>query len=169
METSLQPSPSVPETGPVELKKLSPKHMQVAALLAQGVDRRTIAAACDYTPEYVTWLQRQPLFMGYVKEMSAAVAVRLEAMFAKSVDVINNAMDMGSTDEQLKAAKLQMEATGRIGRYQTPAREDGGGDRLEHLADRLLDLLKRQRSAVYEQDEVSEATVVSETSRRAGG
>lgn len=162
--TELQSLPAEP----IELKKLSPKHQQVAALLAQGVDRRTIAAACDYTPEYVTWLQRQPLFMAYVKEMNVAVAVRLEALFTKSVDVINETMENGGEEARLKAAKLQLEATGRVGRFQTVPPEGGGTDRLEQLSERLLDLLKRQRSAVYDQDEVTEATVVSETASRGG-
>ena len=111
----------------IELKTLSPKHRQVAALVAQGVDRRTIAAACDYVPEYVTWLQGQPLFIEYIKTMNLAVATRLEALFTKSVDVINDAMEQGNVDERLKGAKLQLEATGRIGRFQTQA-PVGGGD-----------------------------------------
>ncbi len=154
------PSPAI------ELKKLSPKHMQVAALLAQGVDRRTIALACDFTPEYVTWLQRQPLFVTYIKEMSAAVNTRLEALFSKSVDTINEAMDCGSTDEKLKAAKLQMEATGRIGRYVTPPGGGEQGDRLEQLSERLLQLLQRQRGVIHEHDEeVSEAEILGETGK----
>ena len=131
---------------PIELKKLSPVHKQVAALVAQGVDRRTIAAACDYTPEYITWLQGQPLFKQYIKEMNEAVSTRLEAMFDQSVGVISNAMVSGNVDEQLKGAKLQLEATGRIGRYQTQAPIGGGGDKLEQLSERLLKLLDKQRS-----------------------
>jgi len=153
-----------PPAPAIELKKLSPKHQQVAALLAQGVDRRTIASACDFTPEYVTWLTRQPLFREYIKGMSEAVAVRLEALFSKSVDVIDYAMENGSVDERLKGAKLQLEATGRVGRFQTQVPEGGGSDRLEQLSERLLNLLKKQRGAVYEND-VSDAEVLSEVRR----
>ena len=149
-----------PATEPIELKNLSPKHKQVAALVAQGVDRRTIAAACDYVPEYVTWLQRQPLFVEYVKGMNEAVATRLEAMFEQSVGVISEAMANGNVDERLKGAKLQLEATGRIGRYQTPAREQGGEDKLEVLADRLVFLLKRQKGDTHENTE--DAEILSE-------
>lgn len=148
---------------PIELKKLSPKHMQVAALVAQGVDRRTIASACDYTPEYITWLQGQPLFIEYIKTMNKAVATRLEALFTKSVDVIENAMQNGTVDESLKGAKLQLEATGRIGRFATLAPQAGGEDRLATLAERLLDLLKTQRRTV---DESEDAVVLSETPRQ---
>lgn len=148
---------------PVELKKLSPVHKQVAALIAQGVDRRTIAVACDYTPEYVTWLQRQPLFREYIKEMSEAVGVQLEAMFVKSVQVINSAMDNGNIDEQLKGAKLQLEATGRVGRFQTQAPIGGGTDRLEQLAERLQKLLQNQRRVA--DGEIIEAEVIREDVR----
>jgi hypothetical protein len=146
------------ETLSFELKKLSPAHKQVAALVAQGVDRRTIAAACDFTPEYVTMLQGQPLFVEYIKGMNRAVATQLEALFGKSVDVINNAMDTGNIDEQLKGAKLQLEATGRIGRFATIAPEAGGQDRLEQLSERLLGLLKSQRRVAN--GEVIEGEVV---------
>lgn len=156
------------DSEPTELKKLSPKHQQVAALLAQGVDRRTIAAACDFVPEYVTWLQRQPLFIEYIKGMSAAVAVRLEALFAKSVDVIDMAMENGNIDEKLKGAKLQLEATGRVGRFQTQVPVAGGQDRLEQLSERLLALLQTQRRIVDGQvirEDASDAEVVQEVQR----
>lgn len=142
---------------PIELKKLSQRHKNAAALLAQGVDRQCIAAAVEYTPEYITWLQRQPLFITYVKEMSVAAGTRLEAMFSQSVEVIAKGMQYGTTEEQLRAAKLQMEATGRIGRYQVPTKGDEAGDRLEHLADRLVDLLHRKRTKTYE---VTDAEIV---------
>lgn len=158
-QTESHPAPAI------ELKKLSPKHQQVAALLAQGVDRRTIASACDFTPEYVTWLTRQPLFREYIKGMSEAVAVRLEALFSKSVDVIEDSMENGNIDEKLKGAKLQLEATGRVGRFQTQVPEGGGQDRLEQLSTRLLDLLKTQRRIVYEHEGVQDAVIVSEQRR----
>lgn len=147
---------------PIELKKLSPTHKQVAALLAQGVDRRTIAVAVDFTPEYVTWLQRQPLFREYITHMSEAVAVRLEALFSRSVDVIQDAMQDGNIDEKLKGAKLQLEATGRVGRFQTQLPVGGGQDRLEQLSERLLTLLDTKRRTVYDNEGISDAEVVEQ-------
>lgn len=147
----------------IELKKLSPKHMQVAALVAQGVDRRTIAEACGYTPEYITWLQGQPLFFEYIKTMNKAVAARLEALFTKSVDVIEQAMEHGNVDESLKGAKLQLEATGRIGRYQTQTPVAGGEDRLLALSERLVELLRSQRRIAN--GEVVEGEVIREDSK----
>src|SRR5712692_5382312 len=103
-ETELVPA----ESTAWELKALSPKHKQAAALLAQGTSRDVIATFCGWTPEYVTMLGRQPLFQQYIKEMSALVAVRLEAMFDRSVDVIGEAMDSNNTvEDRLRGAKLQ--------------------------------------------------------------
>jgi hypothetical protein len=149
---------------PIELKKLSPVHKQVAALVAQGVDRRTIAAACDYVPEYITWLQGQPLFIEYIKTMNRAVATQLEALFGKAVGVIDYAMTEGNVDERLKGAKLQLEATGRIGRFATILPESGGQDRLEQLAGRLVELLKTQRRVVYEDEGIQDAEIIEQSS-----
>lgn len=156
----------IEERPAIELKKLSPVHKQVAALVAQGVDRRTIAAAVDYVPEYITWLQGQPLFIEYIKEMNKAVGTQLEALFQKSVTVIGDAMIHGTVDEQLKGAKLQLEATGRIGRFATVAPTAGGEDRLVQLSERLLDLLKTQRRSVYEAED---AEVLTEQKRLPAG
>lgn len=150
-----------------ELKNLSVKHKEVAALLAQGLDRASIAAVSKFTPEYITWLSRQPLMRSYIQDMSAAVGLRLEAMFEQSVDVIADAMSSGTVEEKLKGARLQMEATGRVGRHQSdPTRAEGGGDKLEQLADRLMGLLGDQRRRIVNgtvsqgSGEVTEATIV---------
>lgn len=140
-----------------QLKKLNPNHKQAAALLAQGVDRGTIAAVCDFTPEYVTFLGRQPLFKSYVQEMSQYTQQRLEALFEKSVDVISDNLKTGG-ELGLKAAKLQLEATGRVGRFQVTPGEGPGGDKLELLAERLVGLLHNQRRRTFD----ANATVVQE-------
>jgi len=139
-----------------ELKKLNPNHKQAAALLAQGVDRSTIAAACDFTPEYITLLASQPLFQQYMRECSVYTQQRLEGLFEKSVDVIADNLRTGG-EMGLKAAKLQLEATGRVGRFQTPATQGGTGDGLDKLAERLVELLHNQRRRTFD----GEATVLS--------
>lgn len=148
----------------IVLQKLSPTHKQVAALVAQGVDRRTIAAACNFTPEYVTWLQGQPLFITYIKEMNKAVGTQLEAMFAQSVGVISDAMAAGNMDERLKGAKLQLEATGRVGRFATTSPETGSEDRLSVLSERLLGLLEKQRGIAH--GSVQDAEILSSSKGR---
>lgn len=131
----------------VQLQELSPKHRQVAALLAQGIDRETIGQVCDFTPEYVSWLSGDPLFRTYMREMLQVAEAQLEALFEKSVDVIAATMISGKPEDQLKAARLQLEATRRIGPDRVPGGTEGAGvDRLERLAERLTGLL-RSRSA----------------------
>jgi hypothetical protein len=44
-----------------QMKELKPKHKQVCAMLAQGIDRRTISNVVGCTPEYITMLSKQPL------------------------------------------------------------------------------------------------------------
>ena len=129
-----------------ELKELKPLHRQVASLVAQGKRNVDIAPMCNITPEYVSMLIRQPLVKAYIAELCEITGVKLEALFEKTVDVIADAMQNGSRGEQLKAARLQLEATKRIGGH-TPISliPQGSDDRLEALARRLLELQSNVR------------------------
>lgn len=129
-------------SGRYQLKKLKTKHRQVLSLIAQGEPRWKVAALCDITPEYVTMLCAMPICQAYLAEMTQAAGVQLEAMFVKSVDVISNAMENGDTGDQLKAARLQLEATKRIGRPADIApHTTSTEDRLVRLAERLTALI----------------------------
>ncbi len=140
----ITPIEDAPPPG-IILKKFSAKHKQAMALVAQGVDRQTIAKICRITPEYVSWLQRQPACKEYLAEMSEVVGVRLEALFEKSVEVIADTMINGKDEDRLKAARLQLEATKRLGKHEvTP--DMPGTDRLEKLAGRLTGLLSKVRA-----------------------
>ncbi|MHB8413934.1 MAG: hypothetical protein ACYDB1_00870 [Acidiferrobacteraceae bacterium] len=139
------PSQSEPNDPAVQLKKLSPRHKEVMSLLAQGVDRQVIAKMCQITPEYVTWLARQPLCREYVKEMSEFVNVRLEALFGKTADVIAETLECGTEDGKLKAARMQLEVTGRVGRAPGQVATPTEGDFLETLAERLVSLQRNIR------------------------
>lgn len=135
-------------SGRYQLKQLKHKHKQILSLVAQGVDRQTISALMDITPEYVTMLSAMPICRAYLGEMSQAAGVQLEAMFVRSVAVIADAMDNGDTQDRLKAARLQMEATKRIGAAGAVSLTvDSGGDRLERLANRLIGLLDSKQLA----------------------
>jgi hypothetical protein len=128
-------------TGKWEMKKLKPLHKQVASLCAQGMKNVQIAELTGITPEYVSMLLRQPLVKEYIAEMCEVVGTRMEALFEKSVDVIADVMDNGSNKERIAAARLQLEATKRIGRPDPNAGlERSGADRLERLANRLIEL-----------------------------
>lgn len=105
----------LPQTQPFQLKNLSPKHKQVAALLAQGLGRGKISELVKITPEYVTMLSKQPLFMAYVKEMTQFTDVRLQALFEKGVDVVADLMITGTEDTKLRAAQTVLKAVGKDG------------------------------------------------------
>ncbi len=137
--------PAQPEAQAYQLQALGVRHKEAAALLAQGLDRATIAQITGYKAEYITWLSRQPIFRAYITEMSLFVDVRLEALYDQSVDVISDTLKMGSAEDKLKAARLQLEATRRIGRGSEGASQPAAPDRLDHLAERLVDLLNKQR------------------------
>lgn len=145
--------------GPIVLQKMSPRHRQAMSLLAQGVPRQTIAAACDYTPEYITWLSKQPVCQDYLKDMCDFTQTRYDALFEKTADVISDAMHTGSEKARLQAAKLALEVSGRIGPGRAQGRDSADSDRLEKLAERLVDLLAQKRGPVTLQ---GTATIVKE-------
>lgn len=104
----------------IQLKRLSPRHRQALALLSQGLSRADTAEAVGYRPEYISWLLRQEVAQVYIREMNEASNAQLTSMFSQSVDSIGRALQNGSIDQQLAAAKLQMRATGKL----DPEKED---------------------------------------------
>lgn len=140
------------------LRKLSIKHKQAASLLAQGCRRGEIAAVVQLSEEYISFLTRQPLFRAYVKEMGRFSEERLVALFDEAVDVIADTLRNGTEEGRLKAVRLQMEATGRIGRERAGRDTPSEDDSLNSLADRLVQLMRRKQNAVYE----GEVTVVED-------
>jgi len=84
-----------------QLRELSPKHRQVCALLAQGVDRGTIAELCGYEPAYVTWLQRQPLVKEHLKELGQVVEKHLKSLVIRSIEVLHEKLDQPGVSDDL--------------------------------------------------------------------
>lgn len=105
--------PPIP-VGKIILKKLSEKHKTIVALHAQATDRHTIAQMAECTPEYVSFVVKQPLAQQYLSEIQGYLDDRMRAMFHKSVDAIDRALECGNSDTELKAARLQMEAAGKL-------------------------------------------------------
>lgn len=134
---------------PVQLQKLSPVHKQVLQMVAQGIDRQTIAAACNIVPEYVSWLVKQDVCKEYLQEMRDIVDTQLEMMTTDSVSAIREVLQTGCPADRVRAAKLQMEAVGRIGsRAPTGASASSSAEvRLEQLAARLTGLLTQARAS----------------------
>ncbi len=148
------------------LKKLKPVHMQICALLAQGMKSVDAARISQVTPEYISMLLRQPIIKQEIARIGEITGARLELLFEKSVDVMADAMQNGNHSEKLKAARLQLEATKRIGRPDPYANSPNvPDDRLERLSERLIGLLHRQRDTYNEAGQIiEEATIVRERS-----
>lgn len=134
----------------VQLQELSAAHRGVASLLAQGADRHIAGAAFGFSPEYVTWLGGDPLFQQHVREMNKLVATRLELLYGKSVDVIAETMQSGGAEEKLKAARLQLEATGRVGNSRRTDTGEVSPDFLEELSQNLVQLLHKRKGVTYD-------------------
>jgi hypothetical protein len=139
-------SEMVQSDGAYQLKELKPKHRNILSLVAQGVSRGQIASICDITPEYVSMLCKMPICKQYIAGLNEVVALQLEGMFGKSVEAISDALDNGSVEERLKGARLQLEATKRLGRPadivpQTSSTEE----RLLRLSERLTSLIVDRR------------------------
>lgn len=134
-----------------QLQSLTERHKQVASLLAQGLKPGEIAPMVDYTPQYVTMLTRDPLFKLYLSEMIELSEARLEALFCRSVDIVAEGLDGGASENQLKAARLQLEVTGRVGKVgRNAASSEDTSNRLARLAERLVQLLpQQQRGETY--------------------
>lgn len=152
---------------PVELKELSQKHKTAMSLLAQGLGRTEIASIVDYTPEYITWLAKQPLCKAYLQELTQYVDARLVALYEKSVDVMADAMTVGNMDEKLRGARLQLEATWRVGRMRDAGPSGpADDDRLERLAQRLVTLLHVQRERTVNGEVLDAEIIQGDASRQ---
>ncbi len=152
---------SSPAAAAVKLQKLGPKHREVLSLVAQGLSRVEIAEIVGFEPEYISWLVRQDVCKQYLQEMIAVVDFRLQTMTVESVDVIADIMKCGTSDEKLKAAKLQLEAVGRVGAGKGSGLQPlAQPDHLQQLADRLVGLLKSSQGGSVYENEVKDETVV---------
>ncbi len=122
-----------------EMKKLLPWHKQLCSMLAQGIDRQTIAQVFQKTPEYISMLTGQALIQEEVREMSRFAEFQLSAQFSKTVSAIGEVLENGNAKEKMQAARLQLEATRRIGpRMVEEEKLIDTNARLARLAERLL-------------------------------
>lgn len=151
MSAMLQEVPSQEEgtASKWEMKELKPIHKQLCSMLAQGIDRQTIAQVLDITPEYVSMLSKQPLVQKYIQEMCQFASLQLEAQFVEGVKVIGDVMANGNDKERLQAVRLNAELTHRIGSGSGPVAElIDTNDRLARLASRLLSLQEQTTNKI---------------------
>lgn len=109
-----------------ELQKLSQKHKTIVALHSQGVNREEIGQVAGCTPQYVSMIVAQPLAQKYLAEVEAYQDSRMKALYGQSVEAIAKGLDSGDEEVALKAARLQLEATGKMkgDRKETLSAED---------------------------------------------
>lgn len=132
--------------GKWEMKELKPMHKQLCSMLAQGIDRETIASVLEITPQYVSMLSKQPLVQSYIREMCQFANLQLEAQFVKSVEVIGDVLANGNDKDRLQAARLNAELTHRIGSGSgLPGEVTDTTERLNRLAERLLSLQEKMQ------------------------
>lgn len=122
------------------LKRLSQKHKNIIALHAQAASRYDIAQLVKCTPEYVSMVVAQPLAKEYLREVETYMDSRLHAMYGKTVDTISKGLDGLASDTQLKAARLQLEATGKLkgARGEEQTAEDVVAALLKHAAGGII-------------------------------
>ncbi len=97
-------------------KHLTQKHKNIIALHAQGLSRSEISEFCKCTPEYVSMIVATPITKEYMADLDRYLDSRLSALYGKAVQTIADGMDGAASDTQLKAARLQLEATNKLGK-----------------------------------------------------
>ncbi len=100
---------------PWQPKRLTPKHRQILSLYAQSMKREDVASLCKCTPALVTMLAKSDLGRAYLTEIEEAMDQRLRLLQHKVIDTIEDQLDNGKGENKLKAAALQMRATGKLG------------------------------------------------------
>lgn len=134
-------------------KKLKPIHLQACSLIAQGFNITETAKLTGLSYNYLWILLQQPIIKEEVGRRSEVIAQRMELMTEKSCDVIAGAMQNGNHTEKLKAARLQLEVTKRVGAGNPMAvNVNIGDDRLNRLAERLETLITPHTGGIYDQD-----------------
>lgn len=134
------------------LQKLKPKHLQICALLAQGFKNVEVAGMVGVTKEYITMLLRQPLIKQEIAKRGEVISARFELMTEMTADAMADTLKNGAHADKMKAARLQLEVTKRIGRPDPYANNNTpADDRLEQLANRLENLLDTKRGGLYDE------------------
>jgi len=96
------------------LKKLSLRHKQAISLILQGSSREEAAEVAGFVPEYMSFLLQQPVAKDYIAHINRTVSVQLEALYGKSVAAVAGGLNALDPDVRLRAAKLQLQTTGRL-------------------------------------------------------
>jgi hypothetical protein len=125
---------------PVEVlaaRKPTAKAQQICRDYARGKPVKAIAADLGVTVSRIYNVLQKP-------NSQQLLDMQMESLYAASVDAIADVLVNGSDADRLRAARLQMEATGRIGpraiHRQQPMSPEESDARLQLLARRLTAL-----------------------------
>jgi hypothetical protein len=121
------------------------------------------------TKEYITMLLRMPIIKQEIAARGEVLNARFELMTEMTADAMVDTLKNGSHADKMKAARLQLEVTKRIGRPDPYAvNQNPAEDRLAQLANRLEGLLDGKKGGLYDeagQPIFEEAEVVWESQR----
>lgn len=95
-------------------KSLSDKQKTMIALHVGGSKRDVIAQVCECTPEYVSMVVGTDKAKQYMAELEEYTDSRLRTAVTKAVDAIHDTLDSPDEEVRLKAAKLALEANGKL-------------------------------------------------------
>ena len=107
---------------------------------------KQLATEMDVTSARIYAVLNRPNAKAFLARLTKDADLQLQALYAKSVDAIGESLLNGNCTEKLAAARLQLEATRRLGPApQAVAETINMEARLQLLANRLLAL----RAKVY--------------------
>ena len=122
-----------------DFSELTPRQKMALTYLAMGKKNTWISkklAMGDGAVHSLTCRADAKLF---VSELTQGAHLQMEALYVKSVEAVRETLEKGKYPDKIKAARLQMEATKRIGSMTSPIGPIVDTNlRLTKLAERLL-------------------------------
>lgn len=149
----------VTETGKWQPLRLTGAHIDILRFHTQGMKREDIASYCKCTPQHISNVVTSDLGQRWITEHLEALAMELRSLTPNAVDVIRDSMERDQPiNHRLAGARLQMEATGIIGRERGNPAPPTPPNHLENLAERLVSLLRDKKGVTVN----GQATLVQE-------
>lgn len=123
------------------LPPLGKKARDACLLLTAGVAKKDICKQLKMAPERLRIILRLPQTQAFIARLNEAVGAQLEAQHGMAIDTIRDVMKSGNGREKIAAARLQLEASRRIGpRTEDHDRATNAEERLQRTRERLLQL-----------------------------
>ena len=130
-----------------DYSSLTPTEKLALVHLASGRTKKYITTKLRLSQEKLNKLMLRDDSRQFVAELTHGAHLQMEALYVKSVDAVRETLEKGAYPDKIKAARLQMESTRRIGAMTAPSQ--GVVDveaRLVDLAHKLVDLNRQSKS-----------------------